>query len=158
MMKQRERRRHTRYDTDMKLYFRVKYDIKTRVRFAVIDGGVVHKYRGLCKNVSAEGLCFVSKKRLDKGDLLLIEVYEPIVKGPVIMEGKVRWCRQFPDDDRKKNMFHAGVLIISVNGTLVRDTIHIDREYKVAWSVVLESLFGNFSAMLRKLKTKTTGK
>lgn len=149
-----ERRKHIRYDTEMKLYFHVKYDIKTRVKFAVIDGGVVHKYSGLCKNVSAEGLCFVSNKKLNKGDLLLVEVYEPIVKGPVIMEARVQWCRQLPDDHKKKPMFHAGVRIVSVNGKLVRDTIHMDKEYKVAWSIVLDSLFGNFAAMIRKLKTR----
>ena len=149
-----ERRRHIRYDTEMKVYFHVKYDIKTRVKFTVIDGGVVHKYSGLCKNVSAEGLCFVSKKILNKGDLLLIEVYEPIVKGPIIMEARVQWCRQIPDEDKKKHMFHAGVRIISVNGKSVHDTIHMDKEYKVIWSDVLDSLFGSFSAMMRKLKKK----
>lgn len=149
-----ERRRHTRYDTEMKVYFHVKYDIKTRVKFAVIDGGVVHKHSGLCENVSAEGLCFVSKKKLNEGDLLLVEVYEPIVKGPVIMQARVQWCRQLPDDDKKKHMFHAGVKIVSVNGKQVHRTIRTDKEYKVAWSIVLDSLFGNFATMIRKLKTK----
>jgi hypothetical protein len=138
----------------MKLYFHVKYDIKTRVKFAVIDCGKTHKYSGLCQNVSAEGLCFVSHKKLNKGDHLLLEVYEPIIKGPVIMEARVRWCRQLPEDHKKYPMFHAGVRIVSVNGETVRDTIHIDKEYKVAWSIVLDSLFGNFSDMLRKLKAK----
>jgi hypothetical protein len=150
----KERRRHTRYDTEMKVYFHVKYDIKTRVKFAIINGGVAHKYSGLCKNVSVEGLCFVSHKKLNKGDNLLLEVYEPIVKGPVIMDAQVRWCRQLPDDKKKKHMFHAGVRIVSVNGKRVRGTIHKDKEYKVAWSIVLDSLFGSFSAMLRKLKAR----
>ncbi len=149
-----ERRRHTRYDTEMKVYFDVKYDIKTRVKFAVIDGNVVHKYSGLCENVSAEGLCFVSKKRLNKGDLLLMEVYEPSVKGPAIMAAQVRWCRQLPDDRRKTHMFRAGVRIISVNGKLVHGTIRMDEEYKVVWSNLLDSLFGNFAAMIRKLKAE----
>ena len=150
----RERRKHVRYDTDMKVYFHVKYDIKTRVKFAVIKDDIVHKYSGLCKNVSVEGLCFVSKKRLNEGDLILMEVYEPIVKGPVIMEARVQWCRQLPHDDGKKHMFHAGVKIVSVNGKRVHRTIHQDKEYRVAWSIVLDSLFGNFATMIRKLKTR----
>ncbi len=149
-----ERRRHTRYDTEMKVYFHVKYDIKTRVKFAVIDGGAVHKYSGLCKNVSAEGLCFVSHKKLNKGDLLLVEVYEPMVKGPVMMEAEVCWCRQIPGEDTKKHLYHAGVRIAAVNGKSVRDTIHMDKEYKVVWSDVLDSLFGSFAAMIRKIKAK----
>lgn len=149
-----ERRKHARYDTEMKLYFRVKYDIKTRVKFALIKDDVVHKYSGLCKNVSAEGLCFASKKKLNKGDLLQVEVYEPMIKGPVIMKARVQWCRQLPDDKKKKHTFHAGVRIIAVNDIPVHNTIHMDKEYGVAWSAVLDSLFGNFAAMIRKLKAK----
>ena len=149
-----ERRKYVRYDTDMKVYFHVKYDIKTRVKFKVIKGGEEHKYSGLCKNVSVEGLCFVSNKELSNGDLLLLEVYEPIVKGPVIMEAKVRWCKKLPLDKKGKQMFSAGVQIISVNGKSVPPSIHIEKEYRVAWSTVLDSLFGNFAAMIRKLKKK----
>ena len=56
-----ERRKYLRYDTEMKVYFRVKYDIETRVKFKVLKGEPTHKYSGLCKNVSVEGLCFVSQ-------------------------------------------------------------------------------------------------
>ena len=149
-----ELRKHVRYNTDMEVYFRVKYDIKTRVKFKIIRGGEEHKYSGLCKNVSVEGLCFVSNKKLNKGNLLLIEVYEPIIKMPVIMEAKVCWCKKLTSDKKNKQSFATGVQIVSVNGESVPDSIHIDKEYKVAWSVVLESLFGDFVAMIRKLKKK----
>lgn len=149
-----ERRRHIRYDTEMKVYFRVKYDVKTKVKFTVVKGGLAHKYSGVCKNVSVEGLCFVSHKRLNRGDFLLVEAYEPAVKGPAIMAARVSWCRQLPDNNKKKHMFRAGVRIISVNGEPVRGTISMNEEYKVLWSNLLGSLFGNFAAMIQKLETK----
>ena len=149
-----EQRRHIRYDTELKVYFHVKYDIKTKVKFTIIKGGAARKYSGLCKNVSVDGLCFVSKKKLNTGDLILIEAYEPTVKIPSIMIAQVRWCRQLPDDRKKEHKFRAGVRIMSVNGEPVSGTIHMDKEYKVVWSNLLSSLFGNFANMIKKLRTK----
>jgi len=152
-----ERRKYLRYDTELKVYFRVKYDIKTRVRFQVmqdsLEGHSAHKYAGLCKNVSVEGLCFESKKKLQKGDILLIEVYEPIIKRPVFMDAEVCWSRKFPKDVRR-NTYYTGVRLISVNDRSVSDSIYFDKNYKVMWSAALDSLFGSFAAMVRKLKHK----
>ncbi|MCM8791249.1 MAG: PilZ domain-containing protein [Candidatus Omnitrophica bacterium] len=153
-----ERRKYLRYDTDMKVYFQVKYDIKTRVEFIVLEeewkSGTVHKYSGLCKNVNVEGMCFVSRKKLNKGDILLLDVYEPIVKGPVRMEGEVRWSKKISGKEGDRGLFRTGVRLISVNGKSVADSIYFDKKYKIVWSAVLESLFGNFAAMLKKLKKR----
>jgi hypothetical protein len=152
----RERREYPRYDTEVKIYFHLKYDIQTRVKFKVLvsnhKASDSHKYSGLSKNVSAEGLCFISKKKLEKGDLLFIEVYEPKVKGPVKMEGQVRWSRKLPGKTRAKDAYFTGVRIILVDNKLVSDTIYFDKKYKVMWSTILESLFGNFAATLKKAK------
>jgi len=151
-----ERRKYPRYDTEVKIYFHVTYDIKTKVKFKVLVGhhkGLsAHKYSGLSKNVSAEGLGFVSRKKLEKGDLLFIEVYEPKIKGPIKMEGQVRWCRKLADKDRGRDLFHTGVRVILVNDKLVADTIYFDKKCNLMWSAVLQSLFGSFAAMLRKTK------
>ncbi|MBN1526222.1 MAG: PilZ domain-containing protein [Candidatus Omnitrophica bacterium] len=149
-----ERRKYPRYDTEVKIFFHVTYDIKTKVKFKVLVGhhkGLgAHKYSGLSKNVSVEGLGFVSHKKLEKGDLLFIEVYEPKMKAPVKMEGQVRWSRKLPDKENGKDLFHTGVRVILVNDKLVADTISFEKKYNVMWSAVLQSLFGSFAAMLRK--------
>ena len=153
-----ERRKYLRYDTEMKVYFRVKYDIKTRVKFRVLEdvgeGHTDQKYPGLCQNVSCEGLCFVSHKKLQKGDILQVEVYEPTVKGPVVMEAEVRWSRRIPEDLGKRESYHTGLKLLSVNGKPVPESIYFDKNYKIMWSAVLDSLFGSFAAMLKKLKKK----
>lgn len=146
-----DRRNYPRYDTEMGVYFKVKYDIKTRVKFQVVashhEGNIVHKYLGLCRNVSVEGLCFDSKKKLEKGDILLLEVFEPIIKKAIKMEGQVRWSKKCFGKGKEEKMFRAGVQLTSVNGKSITDSIHFDKKYKVVWSVVLESLFGTFAAM-----------
>ena len=59
------RRRYPRYDTEMEVYFKVRYDINIRVEFHVVgsyhEGNVAPKYFGLCNNVSVEGLLVVSE-------------------------------------------------------------------------------------------------
>lgn len=145
------RRRHPRYNTEMEVYFEVRYDIKIRVEFRVIDGlpedKDTNKYFGLCNNVSAEGLLIVSKKQLTNGDLLMLEVYDPAAKDPINMEGEVRWCEKCPGPSKEHDMFYAGVQVVSVNGKSVADTVYFDKKYKVVWSAVLESIFGTCAAI-----------
>ena len=151
-----ERRKYPRYDTEIKIYFHVKYTLETKVKFEVLEEGHEsrhgHKYSGFSKDVSAEGLGFISRKRLEEGDVLYIEVYEPKVKRPVKMEGEVRWSRKLPEKHEGKNIYHTGVRLISVNGKPVVDTIYFDKKYKILWSAVLDAMFGSFAAALKKVK------
>jgi hypothetical protein len=75
----------------------------------------------------------------------------PKVKVPVKMQGEVRWSKKITQDLRR-NFYRSGVKLISVNGKTVDKTIHFDKKYKVVWSVVLESVFGSFHKMIKKLK------
>ena len=142
-----ERRQYTRFDTEVKIYYRVNYDIKTKVRFRLIDKTknliMPPSYFALSKNVSAQGVCFSSERKLNKGDLLHIEIYLPAQKEPVRMEGEVCWSHHLKGDEDKKKIY-AGVKLITVEGKSVADSIYFDEEYKVVWSVVLDSIFGSF--------------
>lgn len=146
-----DRRRYPRYGTDLEVYFQVKYDIKTRVEYRVVGpsgrGEAAPKRRGVCENVSAEGLCFVSDIKLARGDLLFLEVYGPSIKKPVGMEGRVCWSDELPADDKHVTRFHTGLQLVMVNEKSVADSVYFDKKYKVMWSAVLDSLFGNFSAL-----------
>lgn len=153
-----ERRKYPRYDTALKLYYNVKYDIKMRVIFWIVPDFlrniVIRRYPGVIKNISAEGLCFVSKKKLEIGDILQLEVYAPKSKIPIKMESEVRWCQKLPAGGNERNIFQTGVKIILVNGKSVADSIYFDNEYKVMWSEVLNIIFSNFAAMIKELKKK----
>lgn len=155
-----ERRKYSRYNTEMKVFFRVSYDVKTKVTFQVITAdsagneGASEKYLGISRNISVEGLCFVSDKKLEPGKIILLEVYPPKVKTPVQMKGEVRWSQEVPGDSEGKNKIHTGVKLIEVNNMPVADSIYYDEEYKVYWSSVLETIFSSFKYMIEHDKGK----
>ncbi len=150
-----EKRRYERYDTALKIYFDFAYDIKTKVKFQLIDRKKAKtlspKYSALSKNVSAEGLCFASRKKLQKGDYLNLEVYLPGAVTPVRMQGEVRWSLVMPAaaDMTDPGAYQTGVLLMTVNGESVPETIHYDKEYRLHWSVVLESVLGSFKNVVK---------
>ncbi|MFH1189343.1 MAG: PilZ domain-containing protein [Candidatus Omnitrophota bacterium] len=152
------RRKYPRYDTEMEVYFKVRYDTSIRIEFRVIEnrkeGNADSKYFGLCNNVSAEGLLIVSKKSLAKDDILMLEVYDPIMKNPIKMEGQVRWSEKCPGSSREHDMAYAGVQIVSVNDKPVVDSLYFDKKYMVVWSAVLEAVFGTFAAIRNATKKR----
>ena len=147
-----EKRQYQRYDTEIKVYFRVSFDIETIVKFMVIGKGKKKtrpkKYSALSKNVSVNGLCFNSDKKLNKGDILFLEVFLPKQKNPISMEGEVRWSQP----SGKKGRFDTGLRIATVDGKTVSDTIYTDETYHITWSAILESVFGNFRKFAQKQK------
>ena len=146
-----EKRKYERYDTEVKIYFHVSFDIKTVVKFVVIGKdkktAQLKKYPAVSKNVSVEGLCFVAAKNLEKGDILYLEVFLPKQKNPILMEGEVRWSLA---SATAKGKFDTGVRIATIDGRTVADTIYQDDTYHIAWSAVLESVFGNFRRFAEK--------
>jgi len=151
----KEKRKYQRYDTEVEIYFQVAYDIKMRVKFQVFDTNrqkrALTKYSGVTKDISAEGLCLVSKKKLEKGDILVLEVYVPNVKVPTQMRGEVRWSQKLPQEPE----YRAGVKIVSVNGKLVAGSIRYDTKHEIVWSIVLEAVFENFKAMIKRERPKS---
>lgn len=154
----KERRKYERYNTEVKIYFRVNYDLKTKVKFQVADKFkerlLAKKYPGLSRNVSAEGLGFSSDKKLKKGDYLYLEVYLPKQKEPVFMQGEARWSKPAPAAQKSRYKFDAGVKLTYVAGTPVSESIHLDKKHGVIWSIVLDSIFGNFRRLMRHSRKK----
>ena len=141
-----ERRRYERYNTEAKIYFQVAYSLETLVKFQVVDKDknlLSEKYSALSRDLSADGVCFISGRKLEKGDGLLLELYLPKQATPISMTGEVHWSEPVPD---KKDPleFATGVKLISVDGKPVAESIFFDEEHKMVWSTALESVFGNF--------------
>jgi hypothetical protein len=148
-----EKRRHERREAQLEIRFDYKYDIETRVEYQLLQkhkDGAPPKYYALSKNISAAGICFVSKHQLNEGDCLRLEVYVPYAAEPVLMEGEVRWSDAVSDQEMAKQTYQTGVLLTSVNGQSVAATIRYDKEYHVDWSIVLESVLGSFKDIVRK--------
>ena len=153
MKKDSEKRQHPRYETKVKVYFEIDYDLETNVKFQMIgpgDGISSRQYSGVSRNVSVEGMCFSSNIKLNKGEKLKVEVYLPNAKEPIRMEGEVRWSKSNSQDKESSNGFDTGLRLVSVEGKRVVDSIHYDEKYQVYWSEVLESILGKFKEIGKK--------
>ncbi len=149
-----ERRRSPRYETDVKIQFYVNFNLKTVVEYRIKEEGAEdfseEKYTGITKNVSVEGLCLSSRINLNKGDALYMEVFVPQSKAPIIMEGRVQWCRAAEGDQKEEGIedfYDAGIKVVSVNGEFVEQTIFFDEVHKMLWSSVLETVFSSFKEL-----------
>lgn len=154
---QRERRKYERYDTELKIYFDFAYELKTKIKYQLVDKNrrkiLPKKYLAYSKNVSAEGLSFTSSRALKKGDYLNLEIYLPSAKDPIYMEGEVKWSQKpslKPLRGKDRNVYHTGVRLTTVNGESVTESIYFDKTYQVIWSIVLDSVLENFKALVKK--------
>jgi len=146
-----EKRRHECYTAEAKVYFSVIYDVKTKVKFQVLDKDGTYqilgdKFPAISKDISAEGMRIVCKKELKKGDLLHLEIYLPNQRDPLVMEGEVRWSQKLPDMDH----FDAGIKLSKINGKVVSSSVYHDGVNQIVWSTVLESVFGDFKKIAQK--------
>ena len=152
-----ERRGHERYDTDLKIAFSVNFDLETKIKFHVKEGEKESQeiYTAFGHNINVEGLGFSSDINLKKGDQLLMDVFLPAVKDPIRMEGHVMWCALADAKSGYEGQYRTGVKISKVRGEEVEKTVVFDPANKVQWSIVLESVFGEFKQnILKKKKEK----
>lgn len=156
-----EQRKQKRYEAEQKIYFDFSYQVEAKMKFQVSDNvkksNFKRKYLALSRNVSSEGLCFVSQKKLEKGSFLDLEVFLPGNHEQIHMEGEVQWCSCTQDDllnESENQQFDTGVKLVSVEGQPVQDTIHFDEIYQVEWSTVLESILGKFRILMQDKRKK----
>ena len=113
-------------------------------------------FSAMSRNISVGGLCFVSSRKAKQDDLIHIEIYLPNAKDPIHMIGKVEWCkpamRSYEDhlheEVEGQPIFEVGTRLLSVDNKSVDESIHHDAVYDVDWSIVLESVFGNYRALM----------
>jgi Tfp pilus assembly protein PilZ len=147
------KRKYSRYDTDVKVSFRVPYDFSAEVDFKITEEmieGRDRTYIGFSKNISVHGLSFESPKRLEIGDLLWIDLHLPKSDKVVFMQGEVCWCKSIESSMEDKSKFQAGVQIAKVDGLDVEQTVYFDKTYGVVWSELLERVLGGIAKICRK--------
>ncbi|MFA5088750.1 MAG: PilZ domain-containing protein [Candidatus Omnitrophota bacterium] len=152
----REKRRYKRYGAKEKVFFHILYEFKTRIIYQIIDRGqekiLSKKYSAVSKDISAEGLCFVSSQKLGVGDRVRMEVYIAGEGDPVVMDGEVRWCKRAPAEKGEEARFSTGLKLIIINKKPVEKTIYVDQVRQVVWSDVLETVVGKLLKVKRKRK------
>lgn len=167
----KEKRKFKRFNMEAEIYFDFIYDLKTKIEFELIDRtkeeAVSEKYSGVSRNVSVGGLSFIGSQQVNQNDFLHMDVYLPGSKDAIDMRGKVAWCKpivpsyegRLREDVEGRRTFEVGVRLLEVNGVPVDESIHHDAAYDVDWSIVLESIFGNFRMLMEgEYKTRDKSK
>lgn len=158
----KERRKHKRYNMDIEVHFDFIYDLETKVKFELMDKKgdkpISDKYSGYSRNISVGGLCLATTKKVQQGDILHLEIYLPGSKEepPIHMNGRVEWCKpvapsyheRLMEDVEGRKIYEVGIRLLTVNGQSVDESIHHDPAYDVDWSIVLESIFGNYRTLM----------
>jgi hypothetical protein len=154
-----DQRKYLRYEAERPVSFDFAYDFESVVAVEPVAcaGAPAGKYRAMTKNVSLEGLCLSTDRDLKPGDLLNLEVFIPGDRIPVRLLGEVRWACPAGSVTLLKNCFDAGVVLRTVEGKGVRDTIRFDQEYHVYWSDVLESILGRFRIAQQRPRDEAGG-
>ena len=155
-MSEKERRRYDRYDTDLKIEFQVNFDVKTKIDYRIKKKEEKQfssqHYKAISNNISAEGISFNSQKKLNRGDIVKLELYVPSALVPIRMSGIVCWSHQVKGKGTDLDNYNTGIQVEDVNGESVGRTIFLDKEHQVAWSIVLESVFSSFKHIALKRK------
>lgn len=108
-------------------------------------------YHATTRNISAEGICFYSSRRLKKGDRLDLKFFVPGSSNPVYMQGCVCWSKSMLKTEGAAD-YDTGVHLTLIEGHSVRDSVYFDDEYNLYWSDVLENVLGKFKTIHRKRK------
>jgi len=156
MKRRTQDRTYERYDKKAQAFIFFNYDFTTKIDLLEADpegASLAEKYPACCKNVSAEGLCFTSMKKLKSGEAVHLELYLQEQDVPICMEGEVRWSQVFVGNEEEEDaLFDTGVRLISVEGKPVEKSIYFDKEHHVIWSEALECILGKYKEMIQERK------
>ena len=94
-----------------------RLDIRSKINFSIQETPEketpLERFRGIGKNIGAEGLLFSCDKKLATGTLLDLEIIFSKKPDPIYLTGKVRWCKEIGDSEKKT--FEVGVQFSSIN-------------------------------------------
>lgn len=66
------------------------------------------------KNISVEGMCFLSDKSFDKGKPVRLEIVLPDDSDPLTIKGQVRWVRSIGGKKQTKPKFEIGIKLFTI--------------------------------------------
>ena len=151
-MKENNQRTYRRHPLKDKALVNFIYDFHANMDVHSAEASIkpaAIKCRGVCKNISAEGLCFVSRKKLKRGEKLDLKFYISADNPPLHMQGNVRWSKKSLGSQPTQSQFDTGLKLTMIEGRAVHDSIHFDEAYKLYWSDVLELISGKWKQFVK---------
>jgi len=94
----------------------IRINIDKTVKYAVQEKNKFSgkKSTAFIKDLSVEGACLVSKKNIDLGTIIKLELSVLSETDPIYLAGEVRWAR-FLKETSGKDAFEIGVKFITVD-------------------------------------------
>ena len=103
-----DKRRYIRFDTNIKVSFKVKDKAKGGA------GGPSKSISAIAKNLSVEGICFSTKKKLEQGKLIELEILLPGRQEPLHLTGVVCWIKPLTKKTNTEK-FDIGIKLFTIN-------------------------------------------
>ena len=101
-----ERRKYVRLDIEAKVDFQVKEEKTEEPTSAEASA--------ISRNMSAEGICFRSERKLEPGKQLELEIHLASEPKPLHLGGEVRWSRLIQQKETKA-VFDTGVKLYAID-------------------------------------------
>lgn len=94
----------------------VRIDAALKTKYSVDKNPNQSKNDTLSKNISLGGMLLQLCEKLYPSTLLLLDIFLPDDKIPVIAKGEVVWVKELPDlDESGRRTFDAGIKFTSIN-------------------------------------------
>lgn len=102
-----EKRKYVRFDLEVKIKFQILQQGK--------DKGQVpsESVSAITKNLSVEGIRFISDVRVELGSIIRMEILLPTQTQPLHLEGQVKWSQSLKQPDGKE-LFETGVKLFTI--------------------------------------------
>ncbi len=101
-----DRRKYVRLSLEAKVHCHLQVQRKER--------GASKKFSGISKNISVEGICFTSEKKIKANSKLVLEIWLPFESNPLHLEGEVKWSH-LSRPEENKGMFDTGVKLFTID-------------------------------------------
>ncbi len=85
----------------------IRLEVPIELKYIVEDDPSQTRIRAATKDLSCDGLRFISEHKIDKGSMLDINLAIPSANNPVHIKGKVIWSKKISEDDAAP--FEVGV-------------------------------------------------
>ena len=95
----------------------IRFDLNTSLKYKFFDDiNIDERMKGKAKNLSAEGVCIVTKKEIPQNKNIELSISLPERKKPVKVHGKVVWTHKIKRADKNiPDHFEAGIKLYTVN-------------------------------------------
>jgi len=95
----------------------IRFDLNTNIKFTYFDKmNVDESFKGKAKNLSAEGVCIVTRKEIPRDKNIELDISLPGKKTPARIHGRVIWTHRVKGTDKNTpDRFESGIKLYTMD-------------------------------------------